>query len=68
MHTIKIEIKEGNALVFTPYNGKFVSMVRAIGKWSGDAWEVPVSKLDDVKKCLVLPRVMMQPGQTILFI
>lgn len=52
MHTIKIEIKEGNALVFTPYNGKFVSMVRAIGKWSGDAWEVPVSKLDDVKKML----------------
>lgn len=27
-----------------------------------------VSKLDDVKKCLVLPMVMMQPGQTILFI
>lgn len=52
MHTIKIEIKEGNAFVFSPYNGKFVSMVRAIGKWSGYAWEIPISKLDDVKQML----------------
>lgn len=52
MNRIKIEIKEGNAFVFSPYNGKFVSMVRAIGKWSGDAWEIPVSNLDDVKQML----------------
>lgn len=54
---MKIEIRENTAYVFTPYNPKFVSSIKAIGgaKWDGNerCWKIPAAAVDTARKVMM---------------
>ena len=53
---MKIEIENGTAKIYTPYNPLFVAMLKkSIGgaKWTGSAWSVPEAAVDHVRKIML---------------
>lgn len=54
---MKIEIKNGMANVYTPYNSDFVKAIKGIGgaKWNGDGkyWSVPESAVGAVREIMI---------------
>lgn len=54
---MKVEIKDGKALVFTPYSPVFVKKIKMIGgaRWnrSVNAWEVPEASVDSVRSIMI---------------
>lgn len=56
MNDIRIEMKNGKANVFTPYNSNFVEKINGIGgaKWnrSDKYWEVPESAIEAVREIM----------------
>lgn len=54
---MRIEVSNGKARIFTPYNADFVGMIKNIGgrKWNTDSkcWEVPESEIDVVRQYMI---------------
>lgn len=51
---MKIEIKDGKALVYAPYNQDFVKAIKNIGGavWNGEAWKVPEAAVSAVREIM----------------
>ena len=52
---MKINIENGKAHVYTPYNKDFVKAIKGIGgaKWSNGAWVVPENTVDVVREIMM---------------
>lgn len=51
---IKIEVENGKAKLYTPYNAEFVKAVKNIGgaKWNGSCWSVPEESLNAAREIM----------------
>lgn len=52
---MKIDIENGKAYVYTPYNQEFVKAIKKVGgaKWNGEAWVVPEVAVSAVREIML---------------
>ena len=52
---MKIEMNNGKAEIYTPYNPEFVRRIKMIGnaKWTGKAWSVPEAAVEEARAIML---------------
>ena len=52
---MRIEIENGKAKIFTPYNDEFVERLQGFGgaEWTGKCWTVPEHAVDEVREVML---------------